>query len=134
MISIYITGVIGVLLVPFFSMANGGKYGESQGGIVFYGGCSYAWTRFLINLVGVLSIAAWSVTWSFLIFGCLKMAKLLRIDEETEFFGIDVAKHGEASYPMDAWVSSLKTLAGNKRTSDKVPFHISEPYADPHSI
>ena len=115
-------------------MANGGIDGENQGGIGFYGGYSYAWTRFLINLVGVLSITAWSVTWSFLIFGCLKMAKLLRIDEETEFFGIDVAKHGEASYPMDAWVSSLKTLAGNKRTSDKVPFYISEPYADPHSI
>ena len=123
-----------MLFVPFFSMAEGGEYGENQGGILFYGGHSFAWKRFIINLVGLVSITAWSVLWSFLIFGCLKMAKLLRIDEETEFFGIDVAKHGEASYPMDAWVSSLKTLAGNKRTSVKVPCHISEPYADPHSI
>ena len=123
-----------MLFVPLFSMAEGGKYGEIQGGIFFYGGYSYAWKRLIVNVIGVLSITAWSVLWSFLIFGCLKMAKLLRIDEETEFFGIDVAKHGEASYPMDAWVSSLKTLAGNKRTSVKVPCHISEPYADPHSI
>ena len=123
-----------MLFVPFFSMAEGAEYGENQGGILFYGGHSFAWKRFIINLVGLISITAWSVLWSFLIFGCLKMAKLLRIDEETEFFGIDVAKHGEASYPMDAWVSSLKTLAGNKRTSVKVPCHISEPYADPHSI
>ena len=123
-----------MLFVPLFSMAEGGKYGEIQGGIFFYGGYSYAWKRLIVNVIGVLSITAWSVLWSFLIFGCLKMAKLLRIDEETEFFGIDVAKHGEASYPMDAWVSSLKTLAGNKRNSEKVPFHISEPYADPHSI
>ena len=123
-----------MLFVPLFSTAEGGEYGENQGGIFFYGGYSFAWKRFIINLVGLISITAWSVLWSFLIFGCLKMAKLLRIDEETEFFGIDVAKHGEASYPMDAWVSSLKTLAGNKRTSVKVPCHISEPYADPHSI
>ena len=123
-----------MLFAPLFSMAEGGKYGEIQGGIFFYGGYSYAWKRLIVNVIGVLSITAWSVLWSFLIFGCLKMAKLLRIDEETEFFGIDVAKHGEASYPMDAWVSSLKTLAGNKKTSVKVPVHISEPYADPHSI
>ena len=95
-----------MLFVPLFSMAEGGKYGEIQGGIFFYGGYSYAWKRLIVNVIGVLSITAWSILWSFLIFGCLKMAKLLRIDEETEFFGIDVAKHGEASYPMDAWVKA----------------------------
>ena len=64
------------------------------------------WDMLAINLAGACSIFVWSGVWSVLIFGCLKWAGLLRIDRDTEFRGNDVVKHGEAAYPVDAWVSA----------------------------
>ena len=107
-IVIYILGIIGVLMVPFFSMENGrdedcGDEGKERGGIFWYGDYSYAWERFGVNVVGVLAITAWSLLWSGIIFGSLKYFNFLRIDRDTEFRGNDLVKHGESAYPVDAW-------------------------------
>ena len=56
----------------------------------------------------MVSIFFWSAGWSVLIFGGLKWVGMLRIDRDTEFRGNDTVKHGEAAYPVDAWVSTLR--------------------------
>ena len=89
---------------PFFSMVDGGENGEMQGGIIFYGNQIYAWQRLGINLLGVVTIIVWAFLCSVIIFGSLKLFKLLRIDSNTEMLGSDGVKHGESAYPMDAWV------------------------------
>ena len=93
-------------MVPLLSVVDGGENGENEGGIIWYGGHVHAWKRLGVNLIGLLAIMVWSLFWSFLIFGVLKLSKVLRINEETEYRGNDVEKHGEAAYPMDAWVLS----------------------------
>ena len=47
---------------------------------------------------------AWCGGCSLVIFGGLRLAGLLRVDEETEYSGNDIPKHGESAYPADAWV------------------------------
>ena len=72
-------------------------------------GCDQTWgysgKPFGVNLLGVVAIFSWSAGWSVLIFGGLKWVGMLRIDRDTEFRGNDTVKHGEAAYPVDAWVS-----------------------------
>lgn len=112
-------GIVGVLMVPFFSIADGGDEGEDNGGIFFYGGYSHAWKRLGVNLAGALAITAWSALWSVIIFGSLKYFKLLRIDRDTEFRGNDLVKHGESAYPVDAWVE-LQYEKKSRKTSHMV--------------
>ena len=75
-------------------------------------GCDQTWgysgKPFGVNLLGVVAIFSWSAGWSVLIFGGLKWVGMLRIDRDTEFRGNDTVKHGEAAYPVDAWVSILR--------------------------
>ena len=61
------TGIVGVLMVPIFSMADGGEFGVHQGGVFRYGGYRYAWIRLGVNLFATAVIIAWSVLWSVII-------------------------------------------------------------------
>jgi len=114
-------GITGVLLVPFFSIVDGGEDGKDQGGIFWYGSYSYAWTRFGINIAGLLAITAWSLVWSILIFGTLKYFDLLRVDTDTEFKGCDLVKHGESAYPVDAWVELQYEKKSRKTSNNAAP-------------
>ena len=111
------TGIVGVLMVPIFSMADGGYFGVHQGGIFRYGGYRYAWMRLGVNIFAAAVIIAWSFLWSVIIFGTLNFFKLLRIDEETETLGCDPIKHGESAYPMDGWFLSKITVNVFKKRS-----------------
>ena len=104
------TGLIGVLMVPFFSMANDGTEGKTQGGIFLYGDHPHVWKRVGVNLIGALVIITWSLLWSVLIFKVLKYLKLLRITEKTEEAGNDIVKHGESAYPMDSWAKLIENI------------------------
>merc|ERR1719336_3136216 len=78
-------GMWGLLCVPFF-MSAGLKEGER--GIIFDGHLGLPW----------------SIFWSTIIFGSMKMIKMLRVSTEVEFKGMDIVKHGESAYPAQAWV------------------------------
>ena len=114
-------GIVGVLMVPFFSTLDGGAEGEEQGGIFYYGGYSHAWNRFGVNIAGSLAIIVWSLLWSVLIFGSLKYFNLLRIDRDTEFKGNDLVKHGESAYPVDAWVELQYEKKSRKISTNVAP-------------
>ena len=86
-------GLVGVIAQPFFAFGKG----------IFW--TSAGWQGLGVNIAGLLAIFAWSGFWSMVIFGGLKVLNILRIDRDTEFRGNDTVKHGEAAYPVDAWVS-----------------------------
>lgn len=88
-------GLVGILAVPFF------EFGE---GVFWKGDEAAPWKKLGINFLGGLAIVVWSAVWSVIIFGVLKALKMLRIDRDTEFQGMDSVKHGEPAYPAEAWV------------------------------
>ena len=84
-----------MIVEPFF--------GENTG-IFYHGDEIEAWRKLGVNILGAVSIIAWSGFWSFLVFGVLKSHNLLRVDDYTEVHGHDLLHHGEAAYPLDAWL------------------------------
>jgi ammonia channel protein AmtB len=62
------------------------------------------WYLLGINVAGGVCIALWAGFCSFLIFFSLNYFNLLRINPQTEYKGVDICEHGEAAYPVDAWV------------------------------
>ncbi|MFW5694192.1 MAG: ammonium transporter [Alkalispirochaeta sp.] len=51
-----------------------------------------------VQLVGIVAVFAWVVVTAFVLFGILKAANLLRVDEEDELLGLDISEHGAESY------------------------------------
>ena len=94
-ITFVLSGLLGILLEPFFAQDEG---------IFWKGNTLEPWKRLGINAIGGLCIISWSAVWSVITFGVLKSHKLLRIDDNTENFGHDLLHHGEAAYPIDAWM------------------------------
>merc|ERR1719429_912476 len=95
------SGMWGLLCVPFF-MSAGLKEGER--GIIFDGHLGHPWTVLGVQVAAIAAILAWSIFWSTIIFGSMKMIKMLRVSTEVEFKGMDIVKHGESAYPAQAWV------------------------------
>ena len=62
------------------------------------------WYLLGINVAGGVCIALWAAVWSFCIFYPLNYFNLLRVKPQTEYRGVDITEHGEAAYPVDAWV------------------------------
>jgi len=98
-------GLVGVIAQPFFAFGKG----------IFW--TSAGWQGLGVNIAGLLAIFAWSGFWSMVIFGGLKVLNILRIDRDTEFRGNDTVKHGEAAYPVDAWVELQYDQKRNRKIS-----------------
>ena len=84
-----------MIVEPFF---------EENEGIFYKGDSIESWRKLGVNVLAAVSIIAWSGFWSFLVFGILKSHNLLRVDDTTEVYGHDLLHHGEAAYPLDAWL------------------------------
>merc|ERR1712012_929655 len=72
-------GMWGLLCVPFF-MSAGLKEGER--GIIFDGHLGHPWTVLGVQVAAIAAILAWSIFWSSIIFGSMKMIKMLRVSTE----------------------------------------------------
>jgi len=75
-------GIWGVIAVGFFAVP------EYVGADNFQLG----W-QFVMQLVGTLLIIAWTTATSVLLFGLMRLCKILRVDEETEILGLDMDHH-----------------------------------------
>lgn len=73
-------GVLGTLLFPLFAIPG---YSVS----------------FLNQLVGVATIAGWTIAATALVFGIIRLMGLSRVSEEHERQGLDTAEHGVMAYP-----------------------------------
>ena len=76
-----------------------------------------------VHIAAALAILAWSIFWSTLLFGALKYTKMLRVSAEIELEGMDLVKHGEAAYPVGAWVEYqyYKTETGKEGEASTNP-------------
>ncbi|XP_069980091.1 uncharacterized protein [Penaeus vannamei] len=87
---------------------GGGLWGLAAGALLREGGLLYGGSAGLLvwNFVGGLAIVCWSGGLSFLVFGALKRSGNLRVPLAVEVRGLDLATHGEAAYPFEAWEES----------------------------
>jgi Amt family ammonium transporter len=56
------------------------------------------------QIVGTLTICAWSFLTMLIVFGVLKSLGMLRVSPEEETAGLDISEHGMHAYPSDAIV------------------------------
>jgi len=82
-----ICGAFGTLMVGLFSTSQG----------VFYG---FGADLLVSQIIGVLSIAAWALGCSALLFFLLKKVNGLRVEKIVEEEGLDVFEHGESAYNL----------------------------------
>jgi len=88
-------GAIGTILVGLFATEGGLLYG---GGFELLG----------IQSLGVISVAAWTLGTSFLLFKAIKKFNGLRVEEHHEVAGLDIGEHGSVAYG-DFQLKSLDT-------------------------
>ncbi|NLJ43355.1 MAG: ammonium transporter [Bacteroidales bacterium] len=80
-----ICGAFGTLMVGFFSTTQGLLYGN--GGALLKS-----------QLTGIITIAAWALASSFVLFRLLKLLNGLRVEKRIEEEGLDIYEHGESAY------------------------------------
>jgi Amt family ammonium transporter len=104
-----IAGVIVVFSILFFDKI---KIDDPVGAISVHGICGIWGTlavgifslspehTFGIQLMGTLAISAFAFVFAFIVFSILKMVMGVRVSEEEEAEGLDVAEHGAPAYVM----------------------------------
>lgn len=97
-----VCGAFGTIAVGLFSTLDA----EESGGLIkeglFYGGGA---DQLVSQVVGVVSIAAFVLATSGILFFVLKSTVGLRVSEQEEIEGLDVHEHGSPGYAPDALVS-----------------------------
>jgi Amt family ammonium transporter len=82
-----------------FPLEDGTEYSASG---LFYGG---GIDQLIVQLLGVLIVAAWVLTTTGILFAVLKSTMGLRVSEQEELEGLDVHEHGAPGYGPDVTVS-----------------------------
>jgi Amt family ammonium transporter len=88
-------GVLGTLAYPFVSVGVG-NVGQA----------------FVVQLVGVVGIAAWTIVMTGLVFGAFRLVGQARVSPDHEQEGLDVAEHGVDTYPEFGGRDSLAADGG----------------------
>ncbi|XP_078334916.1 putative ammonium transporter 1 isoform X1 [Crassostrea virginica] len=86
-------GSWGLIAVAFFDSSEGIFYAQDLKSAYKLG-----W-----QLIGLVAITAWTATLSGLVFGVLKCIGILRVPREEEEKGLDIPKHNEPAYPVEAY-------------------------------
>ncbi|MCK8825669.1 ammonium transporter [Fuchsiella alkaliacetigena] len=103
-----VCGAFGTLMVGLLAQEGGFLYGDGL-------------DLFLIQLRGVLSVAAWTFITAYLIFKLIDLLVGLRVSSSEEQKGLDLAEHGSDSYPDFAALSLDKieqVLVGLNRMAE----------------
>lgn len=86
-------GVVGTLMVGLFANYMPGTE-DAVTGLLYGGGASLLG----IQALGALSVAAWTIATSFILFGILKKTVGLRVTEQEEVVGLDIHEHNTQAY------------------------------------
>jgi Amt family ammonium transporter len=85
----------GILVDP--ALGGAGIVDYTAGGAAVYPGLV---PQVIAQLKGVLTTLVWSGIGSTIVFGIIKLTIGLRVKEEVEREGLDIAEHGERAYNM----------------------------------
>ncbi|MEM9468318.1 MAG: ammonium transporter [Actinomycetota bacterium] len=91
-------GIWGTLSIGLFAKYDDAFLGRDDAGLFYGGGLD----QLIMQLVMVLIVIAWVGITSYILFAALKATIGLRVDEEEEVMGLDVAEHGSAGYGLEA--------------------------------
>ena len=91
-------GIWGTLSIGIFAKYDDAFLGRDDAGLIYGGGLD----QLIMQLVMVLIVIAWVGVTSYVLFAALKATLGLRVDEEEEVMGLDVAEHGSAGYGLEA--------------------------------
>lgn len=80
-----VCGITGTILVGIFA---------TEGGLLYGGGAS----MLIAQLIGVISVGAWTVSISYIMFKVLKATMGLRVSRQEEIDGLDIHEHGQGVY------------------------------------
>jgi len=80
-----VCGALGTLLVGFFA---------TDGGLLYGGGASLL----VSQLIGIFSVAAWTISLTYIMFKVLKATIGLRVTRQEEVDGLDIHEHGQNVY------------------------------------
>jgi Amt family ammonium transporter len=87
----------GTLAIGFFAKWDDAFLGREDAGLFYGGGVS----QLVMQLVGVVIVAAWVLPTTGLLFFILKKMNMLRVSPEEEIAGLDVSEHGSAGYGIE---------------------------------
>jgi len=93
-----VCGIWGTLSIGLFARYDDAFLGVENAGLFYGGGIS----QLLVQALMVLIVIAWVGAASFAVFKAIDMTIGLRVDEEEEVMGLDVAEHGSAGYGLEA--------------------------------
>ena len=82
-------GLLGVGPLRLARSSRGARLRVGEGG-AFYTGRG---GQLGASVIGTLAVLTWTLSKSFVVFGSLKAAKLLRVTAEEEVMGVDLAEH-----------------------------------------
>jgi Amt family ammonium transporter len=91
-------GIWGTLSIGLFARYDDAFLGREDAGLFYGGGLD----QLIMQLVMVLIVTAWVGITSYILFAALKATLGLRVSEEEEVTGLDVAEHGSAGYGLEA--------------------------------
>ena len=91
-------GIWGTLSIGLFAKYDDAFLGREDAGLIYGGG----FDQLAMQFVMVVIVIAWVGITSFVLFGALKATLGLRVSEEEEVTGLDVAEHGSAGYGLEA--------------------------------
>ena len=72
------------------------------------------------NLLGAVTIIAWTGCTCTILFGTMKLIGLLRVSEEVEIAGMDKIRHGEPAYPVGSYEDNVLVEHCQQRSSGKL--------------
>ena len=91
-----IAGIWGTLACGLFATeGRAGSLAVGEGGLFYTGSGHQLW----VQLYGVLATIGFTFTCSFIVFAAIKYTIGLRVSEEHELQGLDIAEHGMYGYP-----------------------------------
>lgn len=91
-------GIWGTLSIGLFAKYDDAFLGREDAGLIYGGGLD----QLAMQFVMVVIVIAWVGVTSFILFGALKATMGLRVSEEEEVTGLDVAEHGSSGYGLEA--------------------------------
>lgn len=87
------SGLWGLIAAPLFDAKKG----------ILVAGDRRSGLQLAVNLAGAGAIVAWSFGLCCILFCVLKYSRLLRVNPTEELKGMDMAEHGTAAYPAEAY-------------------------------